>query len=448
MDLKRNWEKILNILQEELSDASFEAWFDPLEAISVDDNKKILHLQTDNLFIFENINDRYMPLLQNAVKTCLGDDYSVSLDVAESEPETISEEPDYTPSEEMLEEEYYFNPRFSFDSFVVGPNSEFAYYAALAVAESPARRYNPLFLYGGSGLGKTHLMHAIGHHILKNSSNTKILYVSSEMFTNELIKALQDKRIDVFKNKYRNIDVLMIDDIQFIEGKERTQEEFFHTFEALHERNKQIIISSDRPPKKLTNLDDRMTSRFMMGLPADIQPPDFETRVAILNTKAKEQNLEINEDTDAVISLIANRIKYNVRELEGAFTRIVSFAQIMHKPINESLARDVLKDILTASYENKVNIENIKKAVSQYYGINEKDMDSKKRSRNIAYPRQIAMFLSKEMTDSSLPKIGTQFGNRDHTTVLYAHNKIKDDIDSDDTLKGEIDELKQIIRDL
>jgi chromosomal replication initiator protein len=444
MTLQKNWEKTKEMLSEDLSRTVFEAWFEPLRAVSVDEKKNILYVETDNEFIYKTVNDRYLPMLRAAVEYNFPNSYQVSLCMAQEKPKEKPMPKDTTAVGGNLEQEYYLNPRFSFDSFVVGPNNEFAYAAALAVAESPARQYNPLFLYGGSGLGKTHLMHAIGHYILKNFSDKKILYVSAEMFTNELIKALRDGEIGSFKKKYRSIDVLLIDDIQFIEGKDRSEEEFFYTFNTLYDRNKQIIISSDRPPQKLTQLDDRLTSRFLWSVSADIQPPDYETRVAILTNKASEQNIEINDDILEVIAMIARRIKKNVRELEGAFTRIVSFSTLLHRDINTSLAREILKDMLTAD-EMQVTIDSIKRAVSKYYGISIKEMDSSRRSRNIAYPRQIAMYLSKEMTDNSFPRIGDAFGGRDHTTVIHAHKKIGGELEKDKSLQESIEELKKII---
>ena len=289
-------------------------------------------------------------------------------------------------------------------------------------------------------------MHAIGHYILKNTRNKKVLYVSSEMFTNELINAIRDGKVGTFKNKYRNIDVLLIDDIQFLEGKERTQEEFFHTFNALYDRNSQIVISSDRPPGKLTNLDDRLTSRFAWNVAADIQPPDYETRVAILMKKAQSEDIEITDEINEVISLIAGKIKKNVRILEGSFTRIISFSALMNRPINTHLAREVLTDMLSSS-EMKITEDTIKKIVANYYGVTIKDIDSTKRNRNFAYPRQIAMYLCKEMTDSSLPKIGKAFGGKDHTTVLHAHKKIAKEIEENEETKSVIEELKKKINE-
>ncbi|MEA4921975.1 MAG: chromosomal replication initiator protein DnaA [Eubacteriaceae bacterium] len=446
MTLQSNWEKTLEMLRQDLSKTVYEAWFESLKATSIDEKQNILHVETDNEFIYNTIEDRYKPLLQGAVEYIFQNQYNVALELAETKPSPKPESVDGSSADNDLVEEYYLNPRFNFDSFVVGPNNEFAYSAALAVAESPAKQYNPLFLYGGSGLGKTHLMHAIGHYILNNFDNKKILYVSSEMFTNELINALRDKEIGSFKKKYRNIDVLLIDDIQFIEGKDRTQEEFFHTFNALYDRNKQIIISSDRPPQKLTSLDERLTSRFLWSVSADIQPPDYETRVAILMNKATAENIEITEDVKDVISLIAEKIKMNVRELEGAFTRIISFSTLLKKPINTVLAKEILKDMISSS-EMKISINGIKKTVSKYYGISIKDMDSAKRNRNISFPRQIAMYLSKELTDNSLPKIGEAFGGRDHTTVLHAHKKISGEMTENESLKNDIIDLKAIINE-
>jgi chromosomal replication initiator protein len=266
------------------------------------------------------------------------------------------------------------------------------------------------------------------------------------MFTNELITALREKKMDAFKRKYRNIDVLLIDDIQFIEGKDSTQEEFFHTFNTLYDRDKQIVISSDRSPQKLVSLDERLTSRFLWSVTADVTPPDYETRVAILRNKAELENIEITPDVDAVINLICEKIKYNVRELEGAFTRIVSFSTLLHRPINTALAKDILKEILSTA-EMKITIDTVKKAVSKYYGITIKDMDSAKRTKNLTYPRQVAMYLSKEMTENSLPKIGQAFGGKDHTTVLHACKKITEQLKTDDELKSEVEELTQIINE-
>ena len=445
-NLMDNWEKTLEMLRSDLNEAAYDAWFIPLSPKKVDEKQNILYIETRNEFAVSRIKDRYMQLLKGAVSIAFKRDLNIVVTLIEDEEGKNTQASIKPVEEDELIQQYYLNPRFSFDSFVVGKNSEFAYSAALAVAESPAKQYNPLFLYGGSGLGKTHLMHAIGHYILKNHRGKKVLYVSSEIFTNELISALRDKKIGNFKNKYRNIDVLLIDDIQFIEGKDSTQEEFFHTFNALYDRNKQIIISSDRPPQKLTSLDDRLTSRFLWSVTADIQPPDYETRVAILMNKAEVEHVKITEDVLAVINLIAEKIKFNVRELEGAFTRIVSFSTLLKKPINMSLAKDTLKDILSSS-DLIVTTESIKKVVCKYFGITLKDMDSAKRNRSLSYPRQLAMYLSKEMTDNSYPKIGSSFGGRDHTTVLHAYNKIAGEMKIDAQTEETVNALIQLINE-
>ena len=330
-----------------------------------------------------------------------------------------------------------------FETFVVGNSNRFAHAASLAVAEAPAKAYNPLFIYGGVGLGKTHLMHAIGHYVLENNKNAKVVYVSSETFTNELINAIRDDKTVEFRNKYRNIDVLLIDDIQFVAGKERTQEEFFHTFNTLHEANKQIVISSDRPPKEIPTLEDRLRSRFEWGLITDIQAPDLETRIAILRKKAKLENLSIPND---VIVYIANKINTNIRELEGALIRVVAYSSLTGHKINLELAEEALKDIIPQNNKKTVTIELIQQVVAKHFNLKVEDMKTKKRTQAIAFPRQIAMYLCREMTDASLPKIGEEFGGRDHTTVIHAFDKIrkslKTDPNLDMTIKKIISELK------
>ncbi len=317
------------------------------------------------------------------------------------------------------------NPKYTFDSFVIGNSNRFAHAASLAVAESPAKAYNPLFIYGGVGLGKTHLMHAIGHYILHNNPKSQVVYVSSEKFTNELINSIKDDKNVEFRNKYRNIDILLVDDIQFIAGKERTQEEFFHTFNALYEANKQIIISSDRPPKEIPTLEDRLRSRFEWGLIADIQAPDFETRMAILKKKADVEKLNIPNE---VMVYIATKIKSNIRELEGALIRIVAFSSLTNKEISVDLASEALKDIISSKQTRQVTIDIIQEVVANYYNLKIEELKSARRTRNIAFPRQIAMYLSRKLTDMSLPKIGEEFGGRDHTTVIHAYEKISNNL--------------------
>jgi len=333
----------------------------------------------------------------------------------------------------------YLNPRYTFETFVIGQGNRFAHAAALAVAESPATAYNPYFLYGGVGLGKTHLMQAIGHRVESRNHKAKVLYITSEMFTNELINSIRDDKTVQFRNKYRSIDVLLVDDVQFIAGKERTQEEFFHTFNALYEANKQIVVSSDRPPNEIPTLEERLRSRFEWGLTADVQAPDFETRVAILKKKAELSGINISDD---ILSLIASKIISNIRKLEGALIRIVAYASLNNIEISISLVDQVLRDILNSQKEDQnISIDLIKKITAEYFGIKAEDIDAKDRTKKIATARQIAMFVSREMTNASLPKIGEGFGGRDHTTVLHAFSKIKAE------LKGNVeigDAVKQI----
>ena len=336
-----------------------------------------------------------------------------------------------------------FNTHNTFDTFVIGPGNRFPHAASLAVAEAPAEAYNPLFIYGGVGLGKTHLMHAIGHHVLSNNPNAKVLYTSSEKFTNEFIKSIRDGENEAFREKYRNIDVLLIDDIQFIQNKEQTQEEFFHTFNELHQNNKQIVISSDRPPKEIAKLEDRLRSRFEWGLIVDITPPDYETRMAILQKKIEEENLDIPPEA---LNYIANQIQSNIRELEGALTRLLAYSKLQGKPITTELTAEALKDIIQSPKSKKITIQDIQKVVGQYYSVRIEDFSAKKRTKSIAYPRQIAMYLSRELTDFSLPKIGEEFGGRNHTTVIHAHEKIANDIKSDPTFKQEVENLEKEIR--
>lgn len=432
-DINKIWEEMLRIFELELTGTSYRTWFAPLIPKEINEELKIFYLESPEEFVCEVLSTRYSENLNQKAETVLGEPYKVIVQVKPDEEQQMQIEEEKKIKEnpkQILKDEFYFNPRYKFENFVVGNNNKYAYAAALAVADAPSLAYNPLFLYGGSGLGKTHLMHAIGHYILENYPEKKVLYVSSEMFTNELIKSLEDNkktRMRAFKNKYRNVDVLLIDDIQFIEGKEATQEEFFHTFNALYDLNKQIIISSDRAPNKLTKLEDRLTSRFQWNMIADIQPPDYETRVAILRKKAELENLELDDDLFEVIGLIAEKIKFNIRELEGAFTRITSFSAIMKEKITVKFARNVLKDIVSANDFN-ITCETIKKAVCKHFNIKTADIESAKRTRNLAFPRQIAMYLCRDMIEISLPKIGEAFGGRDHTTVLHAIEKISSEI--------------------
>lgn len=450
--LKKDWEKVLELSKLELTSVSYNTWFVPLKPKQIDEEAKILYIQSPEQLAIEVLKNRYFQILENNVNIAFKGPYRVILQLQTEDDQEIQEKKEEKEiNNKILKEEFYFNPRYNFDNFIVGNNNKYAHAVAVAVAENPFEAYNPFFIYGGSGLGKTHLMHAIGHHILEHHPDLKVLYVSSEMFTNELIKCIEkDKarntKMRAFKNKYRNIDVLLIDDIQFIEGKESTQEEFFHTFNTLYDLNKQIIISSDRAPNKLTKLDERLRSRFQWNIIADIQPPDYETRVAILRKKAELETVELNDDAMQVITMIAEKIKFNIRELEGALTRIISFSNLMNEPVTVKFARKILNDLFSSSDFN-ITCETIKKIVCKHFNIKTADIESKKRTSNLAYPRQIAMYLCRVNTETSLPKIGEAFGGRDHTTVLYAIEKIESELKTNKSTSELIETLTREIND-
>jgi chromosomal replication initiator protein len=445
MDAQLNeiWEKTLNIIKGELTEVSFKTWIK--SAVPISYNNETIRLGVPNDFTKEILDTRYKDLIANAVQLICSKKYDIdfcilSEETAEIQTKSIQEaKKQIQVSEEMSA---ILNPKYKFDSFVIGNSNRFAHAASLAVAESPAKAYNPLFIYGGVGLGKTHLMHAIGHYILHSNPKAKVVYVSSEKFTNELINSIKDDKNVEFRNKYRNVDVLLIDDIQFIAGKERTQEEFFHTFNALHEANKQIILSSDRPPKEIPTLEDRLRSRFEWGLIADIQPPDFETRIAILKKKADVENLNISND---VMVYIASKIKSNIRELEGALIRIVAYSSLTNKEIGVDLATEALKDIISNKQTRHITIDLIQDIVSSYFNLRIEDFKSQRRTRNVAYPRQIAMYLCRKLTDMSLPKIGEEFGGRDHTTVIHAYEKISEGLKTDEALQNIVNDISKKI---
>lgn len=431
------WERTMNLLKNELTEISFSTWISTIEPISINSNTVNLGVPAEfNKGILES---RYSTLIKNAIKQITFREYNINFVIpGQDNSKRFNANSDTNSNDEQYTS--ILNPKYTFDTFVIGNSNRFAHAAALAVAESPAKAYNPLFIYGGVGLGKTHLMHAIGHYILSQNPSSRVLYVSSEKFTNELINAIKDDKNEEFRCKYRNIDVLLIDDIQFIAGKERTQEEFFHTFNALHEANKQIILSSDKPPKEITTLEERLRSRFEWGLIADIQTPDIETRIAILRKKAQLEKLDVPND---VMVFIADKIASNIRELEGALNRVIAYSSLTENNITVELATEALKDILSANKTKVINSSVIQEAVARYYDIKPEEFKSKKRNRDISYPRQIAMYLCREMTDMSLPKIGEDFGGRDHTTVIHAFDKIISDIDSNPETRRTIDELKR-----
>ena len=453
MDYSKIWESVLERIKEITTQISFETWFLPLKIRKIDTDLNIVYIEVnaDNRsdFIITTIKNRYITTLEGAFKEVLGDNFRVILKDSLSYGEDDNKQNQKIKQKKnILDKEKIFNPKYTFDNFVVGNSNKYAHAAALAVAESPSEAYNPLFIYGGSGLGKTHLMHAIGIYLLENNPQINVLYVSSEMFTNEFIKAINTKTMNDLKKKYRQADVLMIDDIQFLGGKNETQEEFFHTFNSLYNLNKQIIISSDKAPNKLVNLEERLISRFQWNLIADIQPADYETRVAILLKKVENMNIDIDDNPDIydVVCMIAEKIKDNIRELEGALTRVISFSQLLNEKLDKNFARKTLKDIFS-NMEKTVTPEKIKKTVCRHYGIKISDIESSKKTNNIAYPRQIAMYLIREMTDYSLPKIGQFFGGKHYTTVLYACEKIENEMKTDRNLAEIIEAIKEEVND-
>ena len=437
-DLKNLWDKTLDIIKSELSEVSFNTWIKSCEPISI--SSDTIKISVPNSFTQDILDKRYKDLVINSIKAVCSKLYKIEFIImSDGYDNDQNNNPEVSKSIVVNDEmSSTLNPKYTFKSFVIGNSNRFAHAASLAVAESPAKAYNPLFIYGGVGLGKTHLMHAIGHYILESNPNAKVVYVSSEKFTNELINAIKDDKNEEFRNKYRNVDILLIDDIQFIAGKERTQEEFFHTFNELHDANKQIILSSDRPPKEIPTLEDRLRSRFEWGLIADIQVPDFETRMAILKKKADVENLNVAND---VMGYIATKIKSNIRELEGALIRIIAYSSLTNREVTVDLATEALKDIISKKQGKHITIDIIQDVVSSYFNLRIEDLKSQRRTRNVVYPRQIAMYLSRKLTDMSLPKIGEEFGGRDHTTVIHSYEKISENLKIDDSLQQTVNDL-------
>ncbi|MBQ7668231.1 MAG: chromosomal replication initiator protein DnaA [Clostridia bacterium] len=438
--LKEDWSKILNMVKEETTEIAYQTWLEPIKPLYIKENK--FYIEVPTTFHKNNIMSRYNKLLSTAINITEKSEYELELlipEETEAQKETQNLgviNSDSSPTG--------LNPRYIFENFVVGNSNRFAHAASLAVAEAPAKAYNPLFLYGGVGLGKTHLMHAVGHYILKQNPNQKVLYITSEKFTNDFINAIKNQGTEgnkAFRNRYRNVDVLLVDDIQFIAGKEGTQEEFFHTFNALYEANKQIIISSDKPPKDIEPLEERLRSRFEWGLTADIQAPDYETRIAILRKKAQLDRITVPDEINAYI---AERIDTNIRELEGALNKVLALSNLTNQPISLELTEQALKDIAQVKTKN-ITINLIQDIVAKYYNVTVDDFKSAKRSAFISNPRQIAMYLCRSVGNFSLPKIGTDFGNRDHTTIIHGCNKIESDMKKSPELAKTIEELKKLI---
>ncbi|MFW6305880.1 MAG: chromosomal replication initiator protein DnaA [Bacillota bacterium] len=453
-ELNHIWQETLNKIKDQLSNPSFKTWFSETKAIRVNKKNQLI-IEVPNDFIKDWLQSRYIDLIAEIINNLTNNEWKplflTTDEIEEIENKSTHIKIDTTDQNNNNKKDFNqkkfngLNPKYTFDTFVVGNSNRFAHAASLAVAEAPAKAYNPLFIYGDVGLGKTHLMQAIAHFILNHTPNSKVMYVSSETFTNELINAIKDDRTIEFREKYRNIDILLVDDIQFLAGKERTQEEFFHTFNALHESSRQLIISSDRPPKEIPTLEDRLRSRFEWGLITDMQKPDLETRIAILRKKADLEDLEIPNE---VIIYIANKIQSNIRELEGALIKVIAYSSLVDREIDVELAQEALKDLVSKNntIDKKIDIKLIQKIITDYYNLEIEDMKSKKRTQNIAFPRQIAMYLSRELTELSLPQIGEEFGGRDHTTVIHAHNKIENKCDDEIDFKTIIDKLTQKIK--
>ncbi len=467
------WQEMLKRMGQEFSSRVFETWLKSAMPLSATETS--FEIGVPKKFVKEWIEENYSSRMQEMLLDITGKPLQLlitnldikdeeeaipvfipttkkEIDSVQSAPTTdngvkkTNEQPKTETGEQNQpseEPQALLNPKYTFESFVIGNSNRFAHAASLAVAEVPAKVYNPLFLYGGVGLGKTHLMHAIGNRIQQNHPYLKVLYISSEKFTNELINSILHGNPEAFRQKYRNIDCLLVDDIQFLSKKEHTQEEFFHTFNTLHDANKQIIISSDRPPKEIPTLEDRLRSRFEWGLITDIQPPDLETRIAILRKKAMVENIAIPND---IMVYIASRIDNNIRELEGALIRVTAFASLKKEPLTLDMATEALKGLLSDDASRPVTIDKIKEIVASYFRIKLDDLIAKKRTRNVAFPRQIAMYLSRELTDSSLPRIGEVFGGRDHTTVIHAYEKINKERTDDAKLDQTIKELAKRIQ--
>jgi chromosomal replication initiator protein len=444
MEAKQVWRAALGELQVSLSPANFETWLKDTQLVEIDDNR--YRISAPNGFARDWLDNRYRPLISQTLARVVGGSVQVEFVVADASgpiPEQVDEDAQVAmPPLSAGGNALNLNSRYTFSNFIVGSANRLAHAAALSVAERPGHAYNPLFLYGGVGLGKTHLMHAIGNAVAAKFPRKRILYATSEKFTNDFINSIREQKMEDFRNRYRRIDVLLIDDIQFIAERERTQEEFFHTFNAIHEAGKQVVLSSDRPPKAITTLEERLRSRFEWGLIADLTPPDLETRIAILRSKAEDQLHLIPSE---VIDFIARKVVSNVRELEGALNRVVAYASMSGMPVNIELASAVLSNVMYNPRKKSITPQRIVRAVADYYGVNLDQLRSSKRDRAIVVPRQIAMFLIREETDISLLRIGAELGGRDHSTVLHACDKIARELSENDEMRREISAVREMI---
>ena len=438
-------ERAKELLKDEVTKISYNTWIQTLGIQSISNDHIVFTAVSE--FQKDMIENKFNILILNTLSYITNKNWTFSVvDLSAEEDEKVEIVSDKKPNVsdvELVSNHSSLNPKYTFDTFVVGNNNRFANAASLAVANSPGNSYNPLFLYGGVGLGKTHLMHAIGNRVLEDNYSSNVLYVTSEKFTNQLINAIKDNKNEIFRNKYRNVDVLLIDDIQFIAGKERVQEEFFHTFNTLYEDKKQIVISSDKPPRDIPFLEDRLKSRFEWGLLADISCPDYETRLAILRKKAQDANIVIDDD---ILANIANKVDSNIRELEGVFNKIVARASLIHTPITREFAENIINEF-KAENEKVISSEFIKETVGKYFSIDPNDLSGNKRSAEIAFPRQIAMYLCREVANMPFPKIGQDFGNRDHSTVMHAYKKIQNEIKEKTNTKLIVESVKNIITD-
>lgn len=454
-DLAEIWVRCKDKLKESFNEKVFNVWIKPIMPLEVTDTYYKVAVKND--FFKTMLEENYAQVIEGVLAGIMSKNIKLiieTMDNGSSGSEAAEEIPAVPAKREQQQlfnentsvqqpNESNLNPKYVFETFVIGNSNRFAHAAAQAVANDPAHAYNPLFLYGGVGLGKTHLMHAIGNRIKQNNPSMKVLYTSSEKFTNEIINSIQNKTTEAFRQKYRNIDCLIIDDIQFLKGKEQTQVEFFHTFNALKDADKQIIISSDRPPREIETLEDRLRSRFDQGLTADIQTPDLETRMAILRTKAASDNIVLPTE---VITLLATNIATNIREIEGAYNKIVAYTSLMHMPITVETAQKVLSDMGNDIKTRTITYEGIIKVVADHYNVKQDELFNKKRTQNIAFPRQVAMYLCRELADLSYPRIGELFGGRDHTTVIHAYEKISNFKNSNLAFQNELQEIIEILR--
>jgi chromosomal replication initiator protein len=441
--LKQLWEAILERISALVNAQTFQTWFAPTRLLSCDGGHLVI--EGPNSFFVDWLSEHHKDKIERAAREALGTPVTVELTAPAAAPRVSAPAAEAARSmlvtePVVLPNKVHLNERYVFEEFVVGPSNRFAAAAAEAVSEHPARHYNPLFLYGGAGLGKTHLIQAIGHRVVERHRRMRISYVSAEGFMNDLIQAIRAGSTHEFKDRYRNIDILLIDDIHFLAGKESTQEEFFFTFNALHNANKQIVVTSDRPPKDIPTLEERLTSRFEWGLIVDIQPPDIETRIAILRKKVEKEGMQISED---VIELIAENVKSNIRELEGSLIKLLAYSSLTCQEIGVGMARDILRDFVKAPMSKRIGIPAIQKAVSQHFDIPLESLKAKTRIAKVVLARQVGIYLSRTLTDSSLVEIGKRFGGRDHSTVLYSYNKVLEALEEDPALKRKIQTIKE-----